>query len=543
MKRFIAALSAGVFLVPSIAQAQDTSDAASVKIVAPPPAPMVKGPDDPLSLTPEDTKQYGSLYLRCDGRPNNITDAESFARLLGAITLLGLFAPTPEAPDPSKRLFGERGVAACSKLLDDPKEETNGLRRLPLILARAIHHIETKDYDAALADTGKAQAESEALGLADNPYFERSLGLSIDLLRSRALFMKGDAEGARKAGLADMTAMPFTLYAGLASSSYAPFNRSMSEEEDRYLQTMQHLTGVWGAAYAARLEEVGRFSEAARIRDDVIVTFEKLSTQDKDTGPLIHAAIAHGLAGDWAGAQGLADRAQRNFDERRAAGKPENDSTTLIEALDFFGILKMIHEGKLDEARRNFAARSRWLAPSFGAMLKVNAMLREGAGPEQLFGALEATPDELWAKREADQRAIILEVNANNRTLFSFILPYASIKDYEAQSKQVWRADKSRIISKEVMKDSEYFRMWIDADSLTQPESLLLHAALLAKHKGYTGFNFIMLPNQPSIAFVRFVNADDGEAIASNYLDADTVIANLRQVIPSPAELAARRRT
>lgn len=34
-----------------------------------------------------------SDYLKCDGQPNNMTAGESIGRLIGAVTLLGIFAP------------------------------------------------------------------------------------------------------------------------------------------------------------------------------------------------------------------------------------------------------------------------------------------------------------------------------------------------------------------------------------------------------------------------------------------------------------------
>jgi hypothetical protein len=51
-------------------------------------------------------------------------------------------------------------VEACTRLIDDPqKGEHNVIRRLPLILARAAHRIEAKDFSGAAADVGKARAE------------------------------------------------------------------------------------------------------------------------------------------------------------------------------------------------------------------------------------------------------------------------------------------------------------------------------------------------------------------------------------------------
>ena len=90
-----------------------------------------------------------SLYLRCDGHPNNMTGLEAFTRLVALSFVVGLMAPAPENDDPDKRLFGTAGVAACTTLLDDPtRHEGNGLRRIPLVLARAVHNIEAKNYTA-----------------------------------------------------------------------------------------------------------------------------------------------------------------------------------------------------------------------------------------------------------------------------------------------------------------------------------------------------------------------------------------------------------
>ncbi|WP_054441042.1 hypothetical protein [Novosphingobium sp. ST904] len=242
-KASAALLLATALVCTTTATAQTALDAGSIA----PPAPTIndtrdKGPADPLSVLPEDVKKYGSLYLRCDGQPNNITGAESFARLLGAVTLLALFAPPPEAGNPSKRLLAERGVAACSKLLDDPKEETNGLRRLPLILARAVHQFEAKDYKAALADVTKARGEAQALGLIGNSYFDRSMGLSFNLLESQALLRLGQPAEARQVSLRNALAMPYSFYAGISTRPYSSFQRSMSTEEEQYYRNMSRIS-------------------------------------------------------------------------------------------------------------------------------------------------------------------------------------------------------------------------------------------------------------------------------------------------------------
>ena len=156
-------------------------------------------------------KDAGSLYLQCDGFPNNMTAGESAARLLGAVTLLALFAPPPEAADASKRKFGAEGVTACTGILEGEKAEGNARRRIPLILARALHRIEAKDYDAAIADVALARGEAGTAGLTADPYFNRSMGLSFDQVEAAALVRKGQVADAMRVSLAAAPQHRFSL--------------------------------------------------------------------------------------------------------------------------------------------------------------------------------------------------------------------------------------------------------------------------------------------------------------------------------------------
>jgi hypothetical protein len=114
-------------------------------------APVVAQSDPPSK--PE---KLGSAHVQCDGNPNNMSAGELVVRLVTITAIVGLLAPSPEQPDASKRRFGEAGVAACTELLEGPKREGNAERRIPLILARALHRIEARDY-AGSPRTGAAE--------------------------------------------------------------------------------------------------------------------------------------------------------------------------------------------------------------------------------------------------------------------------------------------------------------------------------------------------------------------------------------------------
>ena len=154
----------------------------------------------------------------------------------------------------------------------------------------------------------------------------------------------------------------------------------------------------------------------------------------------------------------------------------------------------------------------------------------------------DAWREDVLGEREKRFLAERLERDGDNRTLFSYILPYATIDDYERQSKDVWRTDKSKMMSKELVKNSKFYSMISFGGTLTQPESMLLHAALQAKARGYPGFTYFQPPARPNFSYVQFVRPDEPGTPQAFYLDADAVIAELRQLIPSPAELAERKK-
>ena len=543
MKALVHGVAAALLIAGNIQAANATGAVRYTTIVI----PMQTGPVAPPHNTGDP-----SLYLQCDGNPAHMSDAEKFARFMGAITLLGLFAPRPEVPEPAKRLFAEKGVEACSQLIDGtdaPKKmapENFVPRRLPLILARAAHQIEAKNYSAALTDVQKARDEAKAAGLAGNPYFERSMGLSFNLMEASADVGLGDFEAARKAGLASLAFSRWSVLPLLTRRDFGANLRAGSSDEDASRDGSDKVFVTDAATHAARLEQLGRYEEASALREALITRAALIDSTTKLVWPLAAAAVDHAMASQWDKADERAEGARTALESADEAGKPDAARAPTLEYLDFYHVLKLAHEGRVDEARTLYAARTEWSSVFPGLRFNVADMLRKGARPDQLTGPLAKSGEQQFNDQRQLALAQMLQYNTNNQSLFSFILPYASVEDYEKLSDAVWNLKQERFIKSDPLPNSRFHAI---SGGLTYPsretmfiaqDAMLLHAALAARAQGFKGLLYMTTRTVNESSLVSFANP--GPDIPGQfYIDADAVIAELRQLIPSPDELAARR--
>jgi hypothetical protein len=482
----------------------------------------------------------GSAYVQCDGMPDNVTDGETAARLIGAVTLLGLFAPPHESADASKRKFGADGIAACTSLLAGERPESNAKRRLGLILGRAAHRIEAKDFDGAIADVAMARREAEAAGLMADPYFSRSRGRAFDLLESAALMRAGRVGDAQAASLRHVANEQYSLFPLVLTPTYADLLRTSSDAEDRVSAWSARLVPGLAGLRADRMDINGRFAESARLRD-ALVEFDSEQTPETNSSSLLaEAAIAHALAGNFELASERSQAARANAEKRRQAGQPEKDAAAVVELLDFYTIIDTARSGDLKTARRLFGGRSEWVNASLGSVMEVNKRLREGASPDELAGPLSHTPDELWNARAETRRAEMIARDSDNKSLFAMIPGERAAKLYQAVARDVWRTEKSKIILKTKM-DAAKARMELmylpTVDPLVAMDAYVLHAALTARSRGHQGFVFSPIVSDKIIAgSFRTGNRGDKGFPADLFLDADDVIAKLSPVIPEPAK-------
>jgi len=480
----------------------------------------------------------GSAYVQCDGQPDNVTDGETAARLLGAVTLLGIFAPPHESADSSKRKFALDGVAACNSLLSGEKQEGNPRRRLGLILGRALHQIEAKDYQKAVDDVALARHEAEAAGFMADPYFARSRGRAFDLIQSAALIRMGRAEEARAVSLKHAAIGEYSFVPLLSMPTYSDFLDKQSPEEERVTAWRARLIPTMAGSRADRFDLAGRFADSARLRD-ALVEFDAEHTPEAVSSLLIaRAAVAHALAGNFTLGAERAKAARANVDKRRLEGEPEAGASEVVELLDLYAIIDTAHAGDPTTARRLFSARSQWLGASLGSVIEVNRRLREGAAPDELIGGLAKTPETLWKDHVDSTRAELLAKDKDNKTLFGLAPAERSAKLYTAVAKNVWRTDKSKIIiptKYEKTKSKLELMLLTLTDPVVAMDAYVLHAALIAKSRGQQGFVFSpVISSRIIAASFRTGNRGDKGFPADLFIDADDVITKLSPLIPQP---------
>lgn len=140
----------------------------------------------------------------------------------------GLQAPGKQAdgmrPPSSVASWGMAGdrngasIAACTRALASPRLlPTQTLRRVHLLRARAAANMASDAIPAAIADLEAAEAAGAPL--AGDPFYKRSMGVSLSLLRAIALARQGDVAAAGPLARAAMAARPYALHVQLAGVS------------------------------------------------------------------------------------------------------------------------------------------------------------------------------------------------------------------------------------------------------------------------------------------------------------------------------------
>ena len=161
-----------------------------------------------LTSTAQAKDRPPTAWQLCDGYPEPTSAGEDIGRLvvvLGTFGLLGL-------KDDAKRITtarGKDGIEACAEVLGAPLLEHYWARHVSVVTARAIHYLEAKNPDAALADINSIA--SIARDHVNDPYYQNTISLKAKLLTSMAYLVQSNLSGLHES-LVDLS--PRKAYGG-----------------------------------------------------------------------------------------------------------------------------------------------------------------------------------------------------------------------------------------------------------------------------------------------------------------------------------------
>lgn len=473
-----------------------------------------------ISLMSTTAARAASDYVQCDGQAKGMGVAEGLARFTLILGTLGMIG-SPETDNVTERRFGAEGVAACDRAMDDGRGKADDRRRSRLKLARAIHNIEAKDLDAALADVRAFPAFGGALAQESN--FQRSFGLSALELEATILLRKGDATGAEAAALRMAAASPYDFWTQRRASPFMQRMTPVKGEKAAFYNRLGLMHPEARFYHGATLRWQNDYAGAAREGETVVSLLTKPAAL-----LLSQTALDMLMAGRTADAHKLFDRA-RKINEDAAVGTPDATARDFITRTDdilaFAGIVKAMQGGDLSGARRSFGARERWLSVSVPTVAAVAARLRQGASAAELTGALARDPETLKAdalRKEAEAMTAI-----EPKVLYGTIRAFLTDSNYNGLARPVNDVAKSKYLP--VKQDAlRGERVTISGGvGVAATEALYLHSALVAKSRGLTGFAIMPGTTSTGSARVLFEKPGSSEIPASAFFDADKVIADL----------------
>jgi hypothetical protein len=500
----------------SIAIAGSTAAAAPPAPPAPPPA-KTSGP---------------SNYLKCDGQPNNVTTGETVARLVGAVTLLGLFAPAHEAADASKRLSGADGVAACDVLLADGGEG-NPDRRAQLQLARALHRIEMKDFTGAITDAKALEASRSAV--SGTPEYRLGLGLSVQYVEALALAGMEKTDAAADKALDIAEAAPYDLLAMSRVHPLVALGGRYGPREQAYYDRLVKLMPLTLASRAEARQYAHDYRGAAQDYDLLSTILDSYLKSDTPDGLRAASALMSYLAGDAeAGARKEAE-ARIFIDKQEAEGK---ERASQVENLDLVNIVKLADKGDMRQARLLFAGRTKWTEPSPALLADLSERLRKGAPQDDMIGLLAKPSAEFLTDSRTVKLGLINAAGKTGERRFSSMAPLVSRAAFDRFSPNLWRSGDSRYVAKKPAGKSDAWPVSVyrDGNGVEGGYALLLASALEARKRGVKSFALYPLRMSTSIAQVRFGNPGDTGTPEQISFDAEKVIADLGPLFPPPAK-------
>lgn len=487
-----------------------------------------------------DTKQ-ASEFVKCDGAPAHMSGLAATGYLVALTAtgcLIGCLIGAPETADKDKKLKGVEGISSCDAAL---AQETDELRRAQLVLARAIHAIEAKDYPTALTDARRMTNVAGDKAGKDN--FQGSMGLAALEIEAAALAGDNRPAEAEATALRMARAAPYDLINIIRARPYVGLTPTMTPDKRWYFDQFGRLMPV-SLTWAGEADQwAGENARAAADLAALIDLSQGFITDGQPVSPeyLAQRAVSLMLAGDIEASNRLAAEARAGVDGLVRNGKAVNRQNEIAkseELLDFQAVGANLAAGKVTEARLSFAGRSRWVAPTAAAVSTLTARLRQGAPEASLIGALARDPEKIRAEALASRLASVVNDPKQADLLFQAIR-YQPPSAYNGASGNVWRVEKSRLVLKRRPQDT-YAGEALTAAFYLQPDAqgvgLLLHAALRAKAQGDDAF--VLSPVRSKLEWMQVRYGKSGAPGFPNLgaWNVEQVVSDLSPLIPAPAQ-------
>ncbi len=496
------------------------------------------------AAAPAAEKPDGSAFVRCDGKGRHISAAEATAMIF-AITatagIVGGLVGGPETPDDNKRLKGAEGVAACDQAIAG---EADPIRLVQLTLAKAVHQMEAGDHAGALATAGKV--ETLAGKKATDLGYRRSLGLSRLEIEAAALLRLGRPAEAEAKALEMAQASRWDIINLQRAAPYVGLTADMTTAKASFWDQYTRMLPIsLRDRYDAR-QWAGQWVESAIDYEHLYQDFRTFQTEPEDEPAIMLArrSVAYMMAGDQARSNDLAAKARVAADKAIASGESLNTADSAAkseELLDFQAVGRNLSEGKVKEARAQFAARGRWLAPTAPAIALMTERLRAGAAPAELTGSLARDPAAIRTEALAARAGALIERTDKPGVLFRSIRGVMTTGSWTSGASTVWKGGNPpplflKRTAKDKYKGDLMYASPYSFVGSAAGEALIMHCAVTARTRGQKGCMLSPVRDKLEVLKVVVVSPGQDGVVPELIIDAETAIAELSYAFPKPAK-------
>jgi hypothetical protein len=212
-----------------------------------------------LALGSAHAEATASQYRGCDGYGEAGTAGDGMVQNPSGWAHLFGNAPLP-ANDRSTPHSGALALADCDAAIASLPAK-HWMRKVSLLSARALHRIELSDAKGALADLDLATAAANG---STDPYYLRSLGWSLGVIRAYALRHNGDQAQATALALAALAQRPYNRQA-----SFMVLLAMGPQADEAAIHTVQvalaRLIPAHSVTLFERAFETGNFADAVNL--------------------------------------------------------------------------------------------------------------------------------------------------------------------------------------------------------------------------------------------------------------------------------------